>query len=991
MHFSCPAWILLIYCLLSMMEFLKADSIQWSTFVGDSRENSIEAVAVGFDGMIYAAQLGVGDDIQPDFSVGDNPIYMIHQFASDGSTRNWSAGIEIGYSASTPEQYNKPDSPNPFGYGSIAAIAVDEAGDVILAANGGVHSDWPTSNALQDAFADGDLDGMLLKMSASGDEILFSSYFGGSGYDRIRDVKVLPDGRIVLAGSTTSPDLPGLSPDTKPIAENTAAAFISILSPDGSTPKTYLYGSEYVNTLTDCYTVIPGPNETLWAGLMTSSAEMFVTEHAFQKELGGLTDGYLMQVSLTEGAILNATYYGGSSADHIKSLDLSDEGWVVFAGKTASRNLPLKQSFQNELVEGNETRDALFIAAWDPKISDLKFSSYFGGSLEESLAGTYIDNVSGDIWMAGWTASDDLPLLNPIQTANRGFQSTAFVCRLRQSGEWVFSSTLGGGIDNVVLAATAAKNGGLLLAGRAGSFGATKGFITTPHSALPGFQGGSSDGFLMQLNSGLEDNSNDLFEKSEWIHSFPITVQADNTQATSENFELPHLSGEAGPFRSLWWTWQAPEDGILEATTSAYYRGSWDSLYSSNFDTVMAVYQGESLPNLIKLAENDEDAIGMRTSALALNVTKGETYHLAVDGRSDGESGTVTLSLDFKQIVPNDNYVDRILLEETEATWSGNNQHATSETGEANVVLRSYGQSVWYAWESPMDGVVRLNLQGNGFRPEGRVFLDAASLEELTPYTYYQNAGSEEHSGVLHFYVAAGYRYALLVDALDENGGPFTASLEIAEPISNDTWSDAPSIHTIPYQSETVNTYGATRESLDPDLRLLGMNHTPAGLSLWWHFRAEQEMSLLWRCEADPEQAILIGLYQGDALGNLEPVAEAQHLSPQQVAFKAKPGIDYHLMLDQSLYGETGPIRITLVDYAPPSFESVPILNDEQGRILLTVNGIPGTTYILETSEDLVNWNSVDVLMLNDQQQQIHHPIDPDAAVQFFRLVESNE
>lgn len=103
-----------------------------------------------------------------------------------------------------------------------------------------------------------------------------------------------------------------------------------------------------------------------------------------------------------------------------------------------------------------------------------------------------------------------------------------------------------------------------------------------------------------------------------------------------------------------------------------------------------------------------------------------------------------------------------------------------------------------------MDGVMRLNLQGNGFRPEGRVFLEAASLEELIPYTYYQNAGSEEHSGVLHFYVAAGYRYALLVDALDENGGPFTASLEIAEPISNDTWSDAPSIHTIPYQSETV-------------------------------------------------------------------------------------------------------------------------------------------------------------------------------------------
>ena len=325
-NFSCPTWLLLTFYLSFMMGFMKADSIQWSTFMGNSNENSTEAVAVGPDGTVYAAQLGVGEDFQPDYSVGDSPVYMIHHFSSDGSTRIWSAGIEIGYSASTPEQYNKPDSPNPFGYGSITAIAVDEAGDVILAANGGVHSDWPTSNALQDAFAGGDLDGMLLKLSASGDEILFSSYFGGSRYDRIRDVKVLPDGRIVLAGSTTSPDLPGLSPDAKPIAENTAATFITILSPDGAAPKTYLYGSELANSLTDCYTVVPGPNETLWAGLITSTDIMFVGEHAFQKEHGGLTDGYLMEISLEDGVILNATYYGGSSADHIKSLDLSDEG-----------------------------------------------------------------------------------------------------------------------------------------------------------------------------------------------------------------------------------------------------------------------------------------------------------------------------------------------------------------------------------------------------------------------------------------------------------------------------------------------------------------------------------------------------------------------------------------------------------------------------------------------------------------------------------------
>src|ERR1700681_3563594 len=49
----------------------------------------------------------------------------------------------------------------------------------------------------------------------------------------------------------------------------------------------------------------------------------------------------------------------------------------------------------------------------------ISFSTYFGGSASEAVTGVAVD-VSGDIYVTGWTESADLPIHNAAQSGFGG-------------------------------------------------------------------------------------------------------------------------------------------------------------------------------------------------------------------------------------------------------------------------------------------------------------------------------------------------------------------------------------------------------------------------------------------------------------------------------------------------------------------------------------------------------------------------------------------
>ena len=105
----------------------------------------------------------------------------------------------------------------------------------------------------------------------------------------------------------------------------------------------------------------------------------------------------------------------------------------------------------------------------------------------------------------------------------------------------------------------------------------------------------------------------------------------DNTYATKEPGE-PNHAGNAGG-KSLWYTWTAPTNTPV----------SFDTL-GSTFDTLLAVYTGNSFANLSVVVSNDDiNGATVRQSSVTFTPVTGTTYHIAVDGFG-GASGIMELN-----------------------------------------------------------------------------------------------------------------------------------------------------------------------------------------------------------------------------------------------------------------------------------------------------------------------------------------------------------
>ena len=106
----------------------------------------------------------------------------------------------------------------------------------------------------------------------------------------------------------------------------------------------------------------------------------------------------------------------------------------------------------------------------------------------------------------------------------------------------------------------------------------------------------------------------------------------NNTGTSLESGESTKAGNAGG--RSVWWDWQAPLSGPV----------SWDTA-GSTFNTLLAAYEGGSMPALLSVAEND-DAAGITTSKVTFTATAGTTYAIAVDGK-DAAFGTIVINWEY--------------------------------------------------------------------------------------------------------------------------------------------------------------------------------------------------------------------------------------------------------------------------------------------------------------------------------------------------------
>jgi hypothetical protein len=127
--------------------------------------------------------------------------------------------------------------------------------------------------------------------------------------------------------------------------------------------------------------------------------------------------------------------------------------------------------------------------------------------------------------------------------------------------------------------------------------------------------------------------ANNDFANAQIIFGCFGSVNGTNVEANKEIGEPSHSpDGNAGG-HSVWYEWTAPSSGNVTVTTAG-----------STYDTLLAVYTGNSVTSLTAIAKNDDVNLGViLTSSVMFSATAGATYKIAIDGWG-GDVGNISLN-----------------------------------------------------------------------------------------------------------------------------------------------------------------------------------------------------------------------------------------------------------------------------------------------------------------------------------------------------------
>jgi hypothetical protein len=317
-------------------------------------------------------------------------------------------------------------------------VAADALGNTIVTGRT-MSLDWPLVDPLQPDYGGGVFDAFLAKLDAHGD-VVWSTYFGGSGEDWGYDVALDAAGYVHFVGRTDSPDLPVVRALQPALAGDTDC-FLGKLRPDGSgfVFLTYLGTPGHERPRG----VAADRRGRLVAVGFTSSPDFPLVNPIQADYGGGAFDAFVAIVSPFGDRLEFSTLLGGEDTDVAVNVAVDAAGRPVVTGFTDSADFPLANAAQ---AVKRGISDA-FVAMLDPDAPALVYSTFLGGSGDgaegDELGADVGLDAAGNAIVAGRTRSADFPVVGGIQSTLRGGED-AFVAKLAPDGALLYSTYLGG-------------------------------------------------------------------------------------------------------------------------------------------------------------------------------------------------------------------------------------------------------------------------------------------------------------------------------------------------------------------------------------------------------------------------------------------------------------------------------------------------------------------------------------------------------------------
>ena len=370
---------------------------------------------------------------------------------------------------------------------------------------------------------------------------------------------------------------------------------------------------------------------------------------------------------------------------------------------------------------------------------------------------------------------------------------------------------------------------------------------------------------------------NDNFVNGQPLAGAAGTVSGNSTAATQEVGEPAH-GGNAGG-KSIWYLWTAPGTGPAIIDTQG-----------SSFDTLLAVYTGNTVTNLTVVASNDDTATNAQ-SRVTFTAIAGTIYRIAVDGYNTGTppsaSGSVVLHWQFT--LGNDDFANGQMLTGFSGSVTGGTTVATKQAGEPAHAGNAGGKSIWYYWTAPNSGSVTIDTAGSGFDTLLGVYT-GGSVGALTLI-----ASNDDYSGLtssVTFAAVGGTTYRIAVDGYNGASGISVLNWYLLNP---DIFAEA-TVITGNAGTAIGNNTNATKQVGEP-------NHAgdAGGKSIWYRWTAPSSGTATFDTVGSSFDTLL-GIYTGGSVGALTTIASNDDIGSgnlqSRASFPAIAGTVYRIAVD---------------------------------------------------------------------------------------------
>jgi hypothetical protein len=277
----------------------------YSTYLGgNQRDGAFNIVLDGPDSVYISGQTS-----STTFPVTANAFQATYNGNQDGFITK----LNLNAAPANQLQYSTYFGGN--GFDSANYIALTSPNNVYITGDTNSLNLPVTGQPLLSTYNGGTLDGFVARLdfnAAPANQLLYSTYFGGNGYDSADGIVVDSAGNAYITGETESTNLPTTADTLQPNYGGNRDAFVAKLNPTGLLYSTYLGGSA-LDTADNL--AVDSLGRVYVTGETASAADFPIVRPAQATYGGGSQDAYVAVLNPSGTGLVLSTFLGGSGYD----------------------------------------------------------------------------------------------------------------------------------------------------------------------------------------------------------------------------------------------------------------------------------------------------------------------------------------------------------------------------------------------------------------------------------------------------------------------------------------------------------------------------------------------------------------------------------------------------------------------------------------------------------------------------------------------------